>query len=168
MSMMIVMVTLTVCGVATVNAEGDKPVDKEKLSAAVELLKAMRLDQTFEKMIVNNVNLQIQRKPMLAPYKEVMLKFFRKYMSWDSLKDEMAAIYAAKFTTDELKAITAFYKTPAGQKLALMAPELSKRGAELGAQKVQSHIPELQAMIAAKAAEMSPQKGPGDGKAPTK
>ena len=161
MSMMIVMVTLTVFGAATVRAEGDKPVDKEKLSAAVELLKTMQLDKTFEKMIVNNVNLQIQRKPMLAPFREVMLQFFSKYMSWDSLKDEMAAIYAAKFTIDELKAITAFYKTPAGRKLALMAPELSKRGAELGAQRVQLHISELQSMIAAKAAEISQQKGAG-------
>ncbi len=164
MSMMIVMVALTVFGAATVRAEGDKPVDKEKLSAAMELLKVTQLDRTLEKLIVNNVNFQIRQKPMLAPYKKVMLKFFRKYMSWDSLKDEIAAIYVEKFTTDELKEITAFYKTPAGQKLALMAPELSKCGAELGAQKVQAHITELKTMIAAEAARISNENGAGSEK----
>lgn len=41
------------------------------------------------------------------------------------LQAETARIYAERFTLDELKAITAFYHSPAGQKMLLLNPDLT-------------------------------------------
>lgn len=124
----------------------EKVTDKTH-AAAQELLEAMQIDDTFNKTIEASVDMQIQQNPMIAPYREVMLKFFAKYMSWESLKDDVAKIYTDEFTAEELKELTAFYKTPTGTKAALRLPVLMNKGAQLGISRVQEHMGELQQMI---------------------
>jgi len=135
--------------------------DKERLDAAMLLLKAMKVDKTLEKSITNAVDIKIKQQPMLEPYHGVMIKFFAKYMSWESLKDETAAIYAGAFTLAELKKLTEFYNTPTGKKLAEKNPELMRQGSLLGMRKVQEHIMELRQMIAAEAARIAAEKKKG-------
>ena len=127
---------------------GEKEDDKSHTVAAIELLESMQLEITFEKTIESAVDLQVKQNPSIAPYRKVMLEFFSKYMSWESLKDEMAQIYVDAFTIQELKELTAFYKTPVGKKAALLMPQLMTKGGELGMKRVQEHMPELQLMIA--------------------
>ena len=127
---------------------GEKEVEKLHTAAALELFKAMQLDVTFEKTIESTVDMQIKSNPMIEPYRKVMLDFFSKYMSWDSMKDEMAQIYVDAFTIQELKELTAFYATPVGKKAALLMPQLMAKGGELGMKRVQDNMPELQRMIA--------------------
>ena len=43
------------------------------------------------------------------------------------LLDDIAKIYAQAFTADELRAFVAFYKTPAGEKLARTTPALAQQ-----------------------------------------
>ena len=127
---------------------------QEHLAATHELLQAMHLDKTFEESMEKMIDVQLQQNPAIAPFKNVMLEFFSKYMSWESLKDDMAEIYLEEFSIQELKDLTAFYKTPTGQKAALRVPQLMSKGAELGMRRVQEHMPELQEMIAKEAAKM--------------
>lgn len=127
---------------------GEKEVDKSHMVAALELLESMQVEITFEKTIESAVDLQVKQNPSIAPYRKVLLEFFSKYMSWDSLKDEMARIYVDAFTIQELKELTAFYKTPVGRKAALLVPQLMTKGGEMGMKRVQEHMPELQLMIA--------------------
>src|SRR6476469_9845402 len=42
----------------------------------------------------------------------------------DDLNKELAKIYTARFTEDELNQMVAFYKTPAGQKFSTMQAEV--------------------------------------------
>ena len=100
------------------------------------------------------IDIQLQQNPAIAPFKQVMLDFFSKYMSWESLKDDIAEIYLEEFSIQELKELTAFYKTPTGQKAALRVPQLMSKGGELGMRRVQEHMPELQEMIAKEAEKM--------------
>lgn len=126
----------------------------ESIKAANELLLVMELEKTFSESIEQQVDLQIRQNPMIAPFREVMLEFFKKYMSWASLKDDMAKIYAEAFTVKEIQDLVVFYKTPTGKKAAQKLPELASKGAELGMTRVQKHMPELQNMIQAKMATM--------------
>lgn len=121
--------------------------DKEHLRTALKLLETMETDKALQKGIENMVDLKIKQQPLLAPYRETLLKFFSKYTSWDSLKNDMAAIYAENFTTEELKKLIDFYQTPVGKKFARKNPELARRGSILGMQKVQEHMLELREMI---------------------
>ncbi len=125
-----------------------------KIKAIYELFSVTKMDKTFGETIAKMLDLQIKQRPKMAPYRAVMLKFFAKYMGWESLKEDMAKIYASKFTVDEIKKLTAFYRTPLGMKTALLLPQLAAEGAALGQRKVQANLGELRKMIVAETARL--------------
>ncbi len=116
-------------------------------AAAERLLKLMNMDNVFDQMVEQSLAAQLAQNPQLAQFREVMLEFLNKHLSWQSLKPEMVAVYAETFTTDELGEISAFYETPTGQKALQKMPELFSKGAQIGMRRVQENIPELQAML---------------------
>jgi hypothetical protein len=89
-----------------------------------------------------------------------MKAFLNKYMSWASLKDDMAKIYMAEFSESELNELTKFYQTPLGKKSIQKMPVLMTKGAEIGQKRVQEHLPELQAVLAAEKATPPAKKTP--------
>jgi hypothetical protein len=73
------------------------------------------------------------------------------------LVDGGAQVYADMFTADELEAINAFYRTPAGARLVELMPELTRRSSLVG-QRVATRVmitinPEIQAIMSAEADE---------------
>ena len=83
----------------------------------------------------------------MTPFKSVMMKFFQKHMSWESLEFEFIYMYSQAFTAKELKELTAFYETPTGKKTIEKMPQLMAQDAQIGAARVQENMAELQAMI---------------------
>ena len=134
------LITLLVC-------YGQSFADDASKKEAEVLLTTLELDKAFEQTTIQMIDTQVKQNPSLAPFKQVMLRFFSKYMSYDSLKPEMVEIYSEAFTASELKEIVAFYKTPTGRKSIKKMPELMAKGGQIGAQKVQDNIQELQEMI---------------------
>jgi hypothetical protein len=122
--------------------------------AIEEFFAVMNMKQTSDKTIDQMLAMQIRQQPQLASYKDVMTAFLRKYVSYEALKDDMIKLYQAEFTEDEIRAMTAFYRTPAGQKAVAKLPKLTASGAQLGMQRVQSNMAELQAAIAKRDAEL--------------
>ena len=116
--------------------------------AAEKFLIEIGTDKILQQTIENVLNLELQKQPALGPYREVMLKFFEKYMSFESLKDDLVAIYVEAFTEEELNDIIAFYETPTGRKTLEKLPELTVKGAQLGQSRVKQNIQELEEMIA--------------------
>ncbi|WP_374950390.1 DUF2059 domain-containing protein [Mucilaginibacter sp.] len=80
-------------------------------------------------------------------FTEIMAGFMNKYMNWDLLKDQMAAMYAQEFTEKELKELTVFYLSPLGKKLNQKQPVLFQKGAQMGQQTVAAHQAELQQLM---------------------
>lgn len=115
--------------------------------AAEELLIATNMKETLDRTIVQIVNMQARQNPKLAQIKHVMVKFFRKYMGYESTKHDLVQIYVEEFTESELKQITAFYRTPVGQKSVRKLPALMQKASAMNMAKVRQHMPELQAMI---------------------
>jgi uncharacterized protein len=125
----------------TAAAPSAKTVD-----AAKALLEASGLEGQMSVMYANMINAM---GAGIAPekregFKKVTLNFLSKYMSYESLKQDLALVYAAEFSADELKAITAFYLTPAGKKLNSKMSVLQQRGITIAQQKLQEHAVELQ------------------------
>ena len=118
---------------------------------AEKLLEIMGMDTILQQSIEQTLQIQLQQNPALTPYKHVMVEFFSKYMSYESLKREMAEIYANAFNADELRELNNFYRTPVGRKTIELMPTLMSQGAQLGANRVQENIGELQQMIEAEA-----------------
>lgn len=67
-------------------------------------------------------------------------------LSWQKMKADYIALYADTFTDEELEAIIAFYKSPAGQALVKKQPELMKRSMELSQKTMLQVMPRIQAM----------------------
>jgi hypothetical protein len=118
-------------------------------AAAEALLNLMDMDKLMAQSVDQMLGMQVKQNPSIAPYQQQMKDFLNKYMSWASMKDDMVKIYVSEFTEPELKELTAFYKTPLGKKTVEKMPQLLVKGAELSQKRMQEHLPELQAAIAA-------------------
>lgn len=138
---------LAVAVAVAVAAPGAFADTKSHRQAAEDVLKAMNIDKQFSMVIDQSLDAQIKANPQLGPYRATLKQFFDKYMSWDSLKDELVTSYANTFTEKELKEIIAFYKTPAGKKLVEKTPELTSQGMQRGMRRLQEHQVELQQML---------------------
>jgi hypothetical protein len=121
--------------------------DKSHKAAAEQLLKVTDAEKLMERSIDVVLDQQLKANPQLAPAKEAMRKFFKKHLSYASIKDDMIKIYTEEFTEDELKKAVEFYSTPVGKKLAAKMPVLLQKGGELGMKRVQENAEELRQMI---------------------
>lgn len=127
---------------------------EKRMKAGEELVAAMKMRETWQQTLNNMVEVQARQFAGMIELKGVFEDFFNKYMSWDSIKDDMIKIYAEEFTAGEIKQLTEFYKTPVGEKFALKMPVLTKKGAEIGQKRVQDNMLELQVMLSNKMAEI--------------
>lgn len=107
----------------------------------------------------------IRGNPEMAPYEDVFRAWYKKVFAADDLESEMVSLYMGAFSEGELREITAFYKTPVGQKAIATLPELMKQGAEIGMRRGQEHAPELEEMLAKAKREREGQPAASDGEA---
>lgn len=115
--------------------------------ATEELLQTMGVAKQLDSSIDQSLAVQVKQNPALTPYKDVMRKFLTKHISYAALKDDLIRIYMEEFTEPEIRQITAFYKTPAGKKLAEKSPTLLGKSMKLGMDRVAKNQDELQQMI---------------------
>lgn len=116
---------------------------------ANRLLETLQMERVLQQSIEASLDMQIQQNPQIAPFREVMLSFMAKYMSYASLKDDLIQVYARSFTGAELMALREFYQTPVGRKAMERLPTLLAEGMQIGQQRVQAHLGELQDMMKA-------------------
>ncbi len=140
---------ITGCNSTPINATNQNSVAKTSKEEASLLIENMNLKAILDQTIEQMLQIQLNSKPELKPYKDVMLRFFAKHMSYESLKPELIDIYASEFTANELRELNVFYSTPTGRKIIEKTPELSAKGAQLGSQRVQDNLQELREMIEA-------------------
>jgi hypothetical protein len=129
----------------------------ESVVEAEKLLEKLGMEQIFENSITQNLDFQIEQSPELLPYLGVMKKFLAKHMSYEILKSDIVDLYSTTFSVQELRDISAFYSTETGKKTLEKLPELARISNQLGNNRVQENINELQQMLekAAKLVENS-------------
>jgi uncharacterized protein len=130
-------------------------------AAAVRVLDTLNMQDLMDAMVDSSLDSQIAAMPQLAQFEEQMRAFLRKHASWASLREDFIGLYVEAYTQRELEDVEAFYVTPTGKKTISLMPELARKGAVIGQRRVQEHLPELQAMIAAQ------MRGPSEGTAPS-
>lgn len=100
----------------------------QAIASARELLALKRGDAVFSPIIVGVVetvkNMFLPTNPQLGKeLTEVSLQLRKEYEGKQSeLLDEVAKVYAERFTEPELKTLITFYKSPAGQKMVKEEP----------------------------------------------
>lgn len=140
-------------------ASGVLADEARAVQAAESLLTAANMETLLDDSIDQALALQIQQNPQLAPFEPVLREFFRKHMSYESLKGDLIDIYTDSFTAAELDEITAFYRTDTGQKTVRLMPALMQRGAQMGLNRVQDNLDELETMIKAEVARLQRERG---------
>jgi len=139
--------------VVPVSARADEASHRR---AAEELLKAADGQKAMQAAIDQMLDLQIKAQPQMAKYRGAMRKFFDKYLSFESLKDDMIKLYMEEFTEKELREIAAFYRTPTGKKAIAKLPALMAKGGQIGLKKVMAHQDELRKLIEEEAKKPNP------------
>ncbi len=120
--------------------------------AAETLLNVMGIESMLNQSVDQMVAAQTQQNPQIAQFQPQLKTFLSKYISWASMKDDMAKLYMEQFTEADLTELVKFYQTPLGKKTVEKMPTIMAKSAEMGQKRVQEHLPELQAAIQAEAA----------------
>ena len=100
----------------------------QEIATARELLTLKRGDVVFKPIITGVVetvkNFFLPTNPQLSrELNEVALQLRREYeIKQPELLNEVAKVYAEKFSEQELKALITFYKSPLGQKMVAEEP----------------------------------------------
>ena len=126
--------------------------NKSHVEQVDKLFKLTQMEKKIDESVESVLQLQLRQNPQLEKHSKEMRNFFTKYIGWDALKVDLAAMYMETFTEDELKAINNFYITPAGQKVINSLPQLVQKRNQLSMQRLQQNIGELQKIIGQPAA----------------
>ena len=130
-------------------------------AAARELFKALKLEESLTNTTSAMVDSEVSHNPALAPYRDIMLAWLRKYMTWDAMLPELTRLYTETYTEGEMKALAMFYSSPVGQKSIVKTPELLSKTAALGAKISQPHSSELNAQLNARRDELKTKAAAG-------
>ncbi len=122
-------------------------IDQSALNESKKLLEVMGMSKVYTKIVNQATEQLIKHRPMLKPVEEDIKNFYNKYIGWDSIKDDLAKVYAKYFTAEDIKKLEAFYQTPTGKKALKVMPQLMKEGRKIGMQRIISHRGELKDII---------------------
>ncbi len=70
-----------------------------------------------------------------------------KSFNWDGVKDDLIKQYIDAFSIEEMKAIIAFYKSPAGEKMLKKSPVVTRNCMQIIQKKMYAVIPQVEKMI---------------------
>lgn len=113
-----------------------------------KLFTLTQMEKKIQQSVDSVLQLQLRQNPQLGTQKEIMGKFFEKYIGWQALKEDIAEMYMKTFSEEELKVINAFYITPAGQKVINVVPQLVQQRNQIAMERLQQNIGELQKILA--------------------
>jgi uncharacterized protein len=111
----------------------------DALAAARDLVETMHLTKQYEAILPSIIKTikpsivqgraEVDRQyDALTP---VMLEGFRSRLS--EMTDAVVTVYASNFSVEELQALTAFYKSPVGQKMLDKLPAVTQQTIAVGA-----------------------------------
>ena len=130
------------------------------LAAAEQLLTLMNTEQVMRVAITAEFDRQLKAQPLMAPFMDIMRDWANRTFTMKEMGSRLVGVYAEFFSESELRQLIAFYQSPVGRRLATVSPELTRRGAEIGAAVAEAHTAELEALIAKRAAEIEAKTPP--------
>jgi len=136
------------------------PPTAAKLAAIEDMLSVLKLEKQQEQAILQirtAFTQQIQSevaskgvedspkfKAEFQKFQDKLFDLIFSRMSWPKIKPEYIKLYDETFTVDELKGITAFYRTPAGQAFVDKLPVVTQKAIALGQRLVAGAGPEIE------------------------
>jgi uncharacterized protein len=143
---------LALCLLAAAPARSQSP-DPDAVAAARELLTTMKFSDQFKAILpVVLQNLKpaiVQNRPEVERDYDAIVPLILQGMTarLNELGEATAAVYAVNFTAGELRDITAFYRTPTGQRFLQKLPVVTQQSMAIGQRFGQAVTSELQNRI---------------------
>jgi hypothetical protein len=110
----------------------------EAMTAARALVTTLKLSDQYRALLpvillTIKPGLTQDRPELEQDYNQLMPQVADAYTPYyNSMIDAAATVYASSFTTDELKQIETFYRSPAGQKLLQKSQAITEQVAQVG------------------------------------
>jgi hypothetical protein len=148
--------------------------DIEELFTVMRLEKTMQnaMDQSMKMVQKMTGGMAAQALSKLPPeaaakatamqqkMQEKTMALVQEEMSWKKLKGAMGQVYTESLTPEEVKGVTAFYKSPAGQAFLDKQPVIMQKSMAVTQKMMMEMMPKLQALIQAETAEMMKEAAP--------
>jgi hypothetical protein len=132
------LIALSLMGVGRADAQVPAALTPETIAAARELIATMRATDQLKLMlpaIVQAIKPAIvQGRPQVEHDLDIVLPVIVDGMNarLGEFVDQMAAVYGRNFTVDEMRQMTAFYRSPVGQKVLDKMPTVMQESVSLG------------------------------------
>jgi hypothetical protein len=117
-----------------------------ELAAARELLEVSRTRENF----IRALELGMEQGGMgeLTPELQTVLReFMDEHFRFEDMEPEFTRMYADLYTEEEIRGMTAFYRTPVGQRMVETMPELMAASQRITQERLAAVMPELMQAI---------------------
>jgi uncharacterized protein len=114
--------------------------------AAIELLDALKMRDSVTGGVEAMADVMVQSNPQLAPYRDVLVEWATKTMTWEAMLPGLIEIYQQALTEPEIRETIKFFKTKTGQKWVTAMPDLMRKGSAIGAKVGEAHQDQLKTM----------------------
>jgi uncharacterized protein len=139
-------------------AAGGTLLAQQRLSshdqAVLDLIKLTKVEQQMAASTEAVADAMTKGNPVLTPFRDVIVEWASKYLTWNAMLPEIAKLYKETFTESEVRELIAFYQTPVGQKVLAKLPEVTQKAFSIGSTIGQAHSDELRQMIEVKAKQL--------------
>ena len=115
--------------------------------ATLELLDTMQFEKTINQSIDCSIEMIKKMVPEGDKTEEIIAKFFTQLFKMESMREKMVEIYSEIYTEEEIKDMTAFYKSKTGQKVLEKMPEIMQRSMELTQSRLGQNMDQLFIML---------------------
>lgn len=139
MKKLLMMLAVALC--AAVPAAAQEPTASEA-AAVRELLEVSRTRENFIRAMELGME-QGGMGEMTPEVRRVLREFMDEHFRYEDMEPEMIRMYAELYTEEEIRGMTAFYRTPLGQRMVETLPELSAASQRIAMERLQSVMPQL-------------------------
>lgn len=140
-----------ICAVAAINS-----YSQTKQESIKELFHLMKQDSLIDKMFtsmtqsmlsqINDSTARANSKEMMNSTRQTVLEISKKIIN-----EDVVVLYDKYFSQNEINDFIAFYKSPSGQKLINVTPDIQK---DMMMVMMQKYMPEIQKSFKAKSEEI--------------
>jgi uncharacterized protein len=130
------------CGAAlTSPLAAQEAVPPSEVAAARELLQVSGTREGF----IRGLELGMEQGGMqLTPkLRSVVRDFMAEHFKYEDMEPDFIRVYTDLMTEDEIRALTAFYRTPIGQRLVQLMPDMAAATHRITNARLQSVMPQL-------------------------
>ncbi len=121
--------------------------DSARPESVERLIAVAYPEQTHRQVMDQTIRAMVRSNPMFASAEPALREFFTKHMSYAALRADQARVFRETYTEAEVQDLARFYASDIGRRFLAKMPVVMARSQELAAQRMQTQLPELMALL---------------------